>query len=191
MRALHAIALLLAGAVAGCAAAPDPTLYILASETAPPTTLNSDRRIGLSEITLPAYARQLPIASLSATNRIVQDDDHRWAAPPSEVISAALSRALERELQSAVVIRPYPRGLEPDVQLRVTFDRFLRSADGGAELNGQFLLIEGRADAVSSIQRFSITVPARGSGYEAYMRAVASAVDELSVTIASALTAPK
>ncbi len=171
-------------AAAACSPGPAPSLYFL-DTPAPGVAYDAEApRIGLAEVALPAYARKVQIASRLADQRIVQDDDHRWAAPPDEAISKALARALEATLGGPALLRPYPRGFQPDVQARVTFDRFLRGGDGAAEMAGQYLILDGDGGSVLRVARFDISEPASGDGYEGYMRAVAAGLSALGARIA-------
>ncbi len=170
--------------IGACSPGPAPSLYFLDSTLAPPRYEPGAPTIGLAEITLPAYARRQPIANRTDDHRIVLDDDHRWAVPPTEAVSGALSRALEAHLRGPVVLRPYPRGFEPDIQVRVTFDRFLRGGSGDAELVGQYIIRHEAADDAMLVRRFQITGPAARDGYDAFMRSVAEALDTLGARIA-------
>lgn len=175
--------------LAGCASSPEPKLYFLDQSIAPSQQALNNRRIGFSEITLPAYARNVQITNLSSDNMIREDDDHRWASPPAEAISVALSQSLEATTGSAVVIRPYPREVEPELQIRVTFNRFLRGANGAADMQGQYLIVLGEDDPTTMIKRFSIRIPAEGSGYAGYMKAVSMGLRTLAGYIATDIEA--
>lgn len=174
-------------ALAGCASSPEPKLYFLDQATLETPASRNTLRIGFSEIVLPAYARNVQITNLSSDNMIREDDNHRWALPPTEAISVALSQSLEASTGSAVILRPYPREIEPEVQVRVSFDRFLRGADGAADMKGQYLIIADDRDPETRIKRFSLRVPAMGNGYAGYMRAVSAGLDALAGEIAKDL----
>ncbi len=181
-------ALLLASlALAGCGGGPPPTLYLL--DARPPTAEPSREagRIGLAEISLPAYARRDTIVSRTDGGRLVQHDDHRWAQPPAEALATALSYHLETQTRSTVVLSPYPRRLDPELQVRVTFDRLLRDRDGAAELRGQYMILADRADTVALVERFDIREAASAPSYGAYMEAVNAGLERLSVLIARGL----
>lgn len=173
-----------------CAGSPDPVFYLLDHETQVSNNADAATRIALAEISLPAYARGVKIASIGPGMRLTLDDDHRWSAPPAEAISAVLSRNLEDDLGAAVVSAPYPRGLSPDLQLEIALDRFVRTTDGGAHLRGQYLVIDGPSRTVSHIERFDIAASSTGLGYDGFMGAVGDAVDRLSQEIAMAIGQP-
>ncbi|MEL6859980.1 MAG: PqiC family protein [Pseudomonadota bacterium] len=179
------IAVGLSAYTASCSSAPDPILYTLADQNLPASSITSDQIIGLSELNLPAYARNQQITTAVSPYRISEDDNHRWAAPPSEALTAALSKALESSSSSTVLQRPYPSGVRPNIRLSITFDRLLRGVDGDAEMSGQYLIqSEERA---AEIKRFSISIPSADDDYEAYMSALSRALAELGTQIAAEL----
>ena len=173
----------LAIGASGCTSTPDPVLYTLGSPSSAPAANSSKQVIGLSELSLPAYARNLQITTALSAYRVSEDDDHRWASPPSEALTAALSKALESSTGSTVLQRPYPSGVRPDIRLTITFDRLLRGEKGDAEMSGQYLI--QTQDETTEIKRFSIIVPSDGSSYEAYMAALSTGLIELGSEIAT------
>lgn len=171
--------------LASCAQTRPPELYLLEARTsaaAKPARANIDR-IGLSEVKLPAYARNKKIASQTAGNKIVQDDDNRWAEPPEEAVSRTLSQSLETQLGAAVVVGPFPRGLDPDLRVEVRFNKFLRSETGAAEMGGQYGILSGDGREVLLLQTFSITAPASAQDYGSYLNAVSAGLSQLSQQI--------
>lgn len=163
--------------VTSCSSAPDPILYTLADPALPTSAITNEQIIGLSELTLPAYARNQQITTAISPYRISEDDDHRWASPPSEALTTALSKALEKNSGSTVLQRPYPTGVRPDVRVSLTFDRLLRGADGEAIMAGQYLV--QRASRQAEVNRFSIAVPTSNDSYEAYMAALSTGLNAL------------
>jgi len=174
--------------VSSCAIlpSPEPEFYALApiagasSETA---AAHNGFLIGLSEITLPAYARNQQITTAASPVQIVEDDDHRWAVPPTEAVTNALARSIETHAGATVVQTPFPRGIEPTVRVQVSFDRLLRSRQGGAHIAGQYIVV--RDGGAVSVIRFDIDEASSGTAYAAYMAAMASALDDLSAMIAN------
>ncbi|MEM7663607.1 MAG: PqiC family protein [Pseudomonadota bacterium] len=172
-----------------CSSAPDPVLYTLADPNIPSVWATDQKVIGLSELSLPAYARNQQITTAVSTYRLSEDDDHRWASPPSEALTAALSKALESSTGNIVLQRPFPAGVRPDIRLSITFDRLLRGAEGDAQMSGQYLVQIGEQPA--QIKRFAIITPGADRSYEAYMAALSKGLMELGTQIAAQLdTAP-
>ncbi|MEL6568398.1 MAG: PqiC family protein [Pseudomonadota bacterium] len=176
----------LTASLGACASAPEPMLYTLVPQTlAESDRANSGAVIGLSEITLPSYARNQQITTASDPYRITEDDNHRWASPPSEAISEQLSAILETETGGDVLLRPYPTGVRPDLRLTISFSRLLRTSDGGADLTGQYI-ITGMDEDVH-IDRFDIRVVSNSDDYVGYMSALSEGLDRLGSEIAGQL----
>ncbi|MGF1456149.1 MAG: membrane integrity-associated transporter subunit PqiC [Alphaproteobacteria bacterium] len=176
-----AVALLL---LAGCGGGPDPDYYILGGNTANPAPISVPDRIGLAEVALPSYARKDAIATREGAHRVVRDDGHRWASPPAEMLTAALGRRLEDKTGASVIARPFPRGVDPTIQVKVAFAHLLRTEDGGVEMAGQVVVLHHGTDGPAHVERFAMTLPARGVTYEDYMASVSQGLDRLSDTIA-------
>lgn len=171
-------------ALSGCLLSrdPDPELYALAPVTGADTPTSSGPLVGLSEITLPAYARNQQITTAVTAVNLVEDDDNRWAVPPTEAVTNAIAQSLEVELSGTVVVRPYPRGVAPQVRVQVSFDRLLRSQAGGADISGQYIVV-GEGDALR-VERFALEIGSTTDGYAAYMEAMTRALEALSAQIA-------
>lgn len=171
--------------VAACSSSPDPILYTLAAPDVSAVFSEERKIIGLSELSLPAYARNSQITTALSEYRLSEDDDHRWASPPSEALTAALSKTLERSTGDIVIQSPYPSGVQPDIRVSITFDRILRGQGGRAEMSGQYFMQNGRQ--APEINRFSIVISSSDSSYEAYMAALSEGMNELSLEIAQAI----
>jgi len=169
--------------VTACSSAPDPVLYTLADRNLVSSPGLAKEVIGLSELRLPAYARNQQITTAVSPYRITEDDDHRWATPPSEALTSSLSKSLEGNTGRTVLQTPYPSSVRPDIRVTISFDRLLRGIDGDAEMGGQYLIQAPDADTI--IKRFNIAVSANGDDYEDYMAAVTEALDELGAEIAA------
>lgn len=171
--------------LAGCASGPAPSLYLLDSSDFTPSIVTSEKRVGFAEVTLPSYARQEKIVSLTSQYKVFKDDDHRWATPPSESVSSFMAWALEQDLQTVVVVRPYPQSLDPEFSVRVAFDRFLMDTDGSSILSGQFLISNDIKILV--IERFKLSTPSQSKTYEGYADAVRDGLREISLRMSSRL----
>ncbi|MEL6831059.1 MAG: PqiC family protein [Pseudomonadota bacterium] len=170
----------------GCASAPDPILYTLSMPAPQLDDTRAEGMIGLSELSLPAYARNQQITTAVNDFQIKEDDNHRWAVPPSEALTSALAQMLEQETGQSVLKRPYPNGIRPELRVSVTFDRMLRGINGQAELSGQYIVSSRTSSPL--VGSFSVYVPASDGSYDAYMAAMASGVEKLSRLIAADIT---
>ncbi|MEO1041088.1 MAG: PqiC family protein [Pseudomonadota bacterium] len=168
-----------------CAGAP-PKFYLLEGPNpqsraqAPAEHLST---IGISRVSLPAYANSEKIARIDQSRQLFKEDDHRWAEPPADGMTRVLAASLAKETGATVIIEPFPRGLDPDLRVAVHFDRFLRSPSGAAMISGQYTLEDSLGREVLAIEPFAVDVESASAGYSDYAAAVASAIDELGVTI--------
>lgn len=175
------VPIILAGAAialsAACGSSKIPNFFVLPS----PATGEAGTGviIGLESLTLPSYARQDKIVSLSADNIVLMDDDNRWAEPLEPAIAARLSRELTRCTGAPVALRPYMQGVRPEMKISISFDKFLRSENGSAEIGGQYFVSAGRLKETISVRRFEFSVPAKDKGYPAFADAVSEAVTRL------------
>ncbi|MEM1262394.1 MAG: PqiC family protein [Pseudomonadota bacterium] len=190
MKTLRNTGLLLAMiALAGCASAPNPTLYMLPAPLGDGSSATRTIAIGLAEVELPAYARSSLIASADSEHRVRLDDNHRWASPPSEALTRGLAVRLENQLQADVLVRPYPREFVPALVIEVSFDELLRSTDGAATMRGKALLVHAR-DRDVTIVRFEIhETPSGNRGYEGFMAAIGAGLTELASRISATIDA--
>ena len=180
------ILLLAAIGLAGCGSGPEPVFYTLDPPFSSVEATGIGPRISLPSVDLPAYARSSLIASADGANRIVVDDDHRWASPPSESDTLALARHLESALDATVLVQPHPRGFDAELVITVSFDRFLRSGSGAAELSGRAVIANGSAP---DVMRFSITASAEGGDYSDFMTSVDRALAEIANRVAKRVAA--
>ncbi len=142
------------------------------------------QRIGLQKVSLPDYARGEKIASLMAGSAILQDDKNRWAESPEDAIARSLAAAIGRGLSAVVLVEPYPRGLNPDLQIEVRFDRFVRDQTAGvASLSGQFIVSSGDGRQVIHIESFAGNYRLSSEGYGGYVDALKEGLAELANTI--------
>ena len=171
---------------AACASSTPPKLYSLEAPKSGMGTKSFDRIIGLSEVELPSYARNLQITTSTAPGELEEDDDHRWASPLPEMVTSSLARHIEIASGETVVVRPLPSRVRADINIQVRVDQLWRDSDGGAELNGQYVIIASNDEA--KIGRFEISVPAKSKDYSSYTRAMNAAIEELGGAIGNEMT---
>ncbi|MFK7957104.1 MAG: membrane integrity-associated transporter subunit PqiC [Lysobacterales bacterium] len=170
----------------GLAACGAPNRYLLdMTDTMGVASGQSDfQRIGLQEVTLPDYARGEKIASLQAGSTILQDDKNRWAESPEDAVARNLAAAIGKGLSAVVLVEPYPRGLDPDLQIEVRFDRFVRDQSAGvASLSGQFIVSSGDGRRVVHIASFAGNYRLASDDYAGFVEALKGGLAELANTI--------
>lgn len=182
----HASRVLLIGAVwlAGCSSGPQPILYTLGPSAGVVEAPRGALKISLPAVDLPAYARSNLIASADGPNRVLVDDNHRWASPPGESVTLALAQHLESKLDATVLVQPHPRGFAAELVIDVSFDRFLRTASGAAEVHGRAVIVRSRTESLEVV-RFTITAPTSGDGYVGFMVSMDRALAQVAALVAS------
>ncbi len=169
---------------------PNRFLLTMPVDRSIPAGQSDFRRIGLRKVTMPEYANSEKIASLEPGSVILQDEENRWAESPEDAVARHLAAGIARGLEAVVVVEPYPRGLNPGLQIEVRFDRFLRDVAGNsANLSGQFILGSGDGREVVHIDTFSYAKALPSSDYAGYVSALNEGLIELSKTISEAALA--
>lgn len=177
--------------VSACGGGPPPKLYLL---ELPATDISespsSIDALGIAQITLPGYATDERIASLSSAGVVSQFNDHRWAEEPEVAITRLLAEQLEQHGAKTVLQEPLPRDYKPDARVEVNFSRLLREKHGGASLSGQIQLLSGDGRSLLQLIAFDFAVLGESTGSREYFRAVATGVDEIAQMAIEALTTP-
>ncbi|MFK7830631.1 MAG: membrane integrity-associated transporter subunit PqiC [Congregibacter sp.] len=174
----------MAFALAGCTSAPELVRYTLPPPIYAQTPAVTAPVVMVPEVQLPSYAQDQGIATQSGASTIKIDANHRWTGYPSEMLTGALIQRLRQQGVNAWSTMSASR-LQGDYRAMVSFDSFLRSAQGAALLTGSVDLIRDKQQ-VRSI-RFDIDVPAAGYAYDAYAQAAALGVGRLAALIRDAL----
>lgn len=186
MRELRITAMLVAiSGLVSCASSPDPKLYKLPDDHSPIQTRGQIGLISLSELEMPAYARNLQITTAVSSIQLKEDDQHRWAAPPTELFTSAFAQHLEQVISEVVLVRPLPPGIRSDFAIEVEFDALFRTEAGGAYTRGQFILIG--QDKSNLTRRFEFDVASNSMRYEDYALALNEALRLLADEIAESL----
>ncbi len=185
-RALAAITCIGAVAtLAACSSSAEPNYYFLDTSAEPVSEYRSRELVGLQEVVLPTYALNEKLPTLLDNGAVTLDDDNRWTGAPEEAVALNLARQLESAIARRITASPYPIGVQPDIQIKVVFDRLIRASDGGAEIGGQFHVIDDRRRSVLATERFRYDIPATESGYAGYMLAIDTGLEQLAQTIAA------
>ena len=171
--------------LASCASSPDPNLYKLPDLHSQTPLASEAGLISLSELEMPAYARNLQITTAISATELEEDDQHRWASPPTELFTSALAQHIEHAVEGVVLVRPLPAGIRSEFVVEVELDALFRTRLGGAYVRGQFILIgPGKSNHT---QRFEFDVTSNSSSYEDYALALNGALRLLASEISIGL----
>ena len=171
-----------------CSSGPPPKLYLLepVHDLALEQTAPNVQALGLAISTLPGYAKDQRLASRDSGSMVVQSDKHRWAEAPEDAITRVLANRLREFTEATVLIEPWPRGFAPQARIEIAFDRLLREASGGAELEGQIRLIAGDGRKVLAVRTFQLvhfSVSADPANYFAAVSAGINDIARMSVSV--------
>ena len=144
--------------------------------------------IAVAEISLPAYAEALEIATLAGPGAVTLNKNALWADTPRRALTRHLVAALEARLRARVGTEPWPAFDGPGLRVEVIADRFVGAPGGTVEFAGQYIVVDNDSGRITASDRFAIAVPTGGGGYEALMAAHARAVEQLADMIAARIT---
>ncbi|MEM6558750.1 MAG: PqiC family protein [Myxococcota bacterium] len=165
----------------------NPSLYTL--QPAPLEELSSypnEIRIGVNEVRLPDYARDVRFAARQEDGSIVHLEEHRWADNPTRVVTRVLAVNLRELTARPVFGEPWPVTFEPTVFVAVDFFELDATRAGEMRFQGQFVLHKRDSDTEPHVESFEISSSVSGESFDAVMRDIAGALAELATRIAKA-----
>lgn len=183
--ALPALALLLA--LAGCAGRPD--YYLTPPPAAAARAAAPAGSVAVTEISLPAYAETVEIAALTETGAVQLAKDALWADTPRRALTRHLVASLQTRLSARISTEPWPAFESPDMRIEVFVDRMIGALDGPLQFSGQYVIASQLSGRVVAANRFAVTVPPQGPGYQGLIDAHARAIEALADEIAAAMGA--
>ncbi|MBO1113073.1 PqiC family protein [Bordetella petrii] len=185
-------ALALSAALAGCAMSPPARYYTLqpAPQAAPAAAQRVQYQIEVAPVSVPLQADQpqIMLRRHEGDGALTPLYSHRWSAPLSDEIGAALSDVLTHTLGALDVQTLQPADNAPVWRVQVDVQRFDMVSGGPARLDATWrvrpLNLKG---ARALICRATVQVPADGQDIPALVQAQQRAVTLLGQTIASAI----
>ncbi len=178
-------------ALSACGSGPPPKLYLLVppvvESDASARATNSIKALGISQVTLPSYAADERIATMSTSGVVSHIGDQRWAEEPEDAITRLLAKQLEQRGAQTVLREPWPRDYEPEARVEISFGRLLREQHGGASFSGQIQLLSADGRALLQQIPFEFAVLGESTGSREFFRAVATGVDEIASIVIEAL----
>lgn len=183
-----ALAASLALALAALGACGNETAYLLPPAPAAQRLPSPVRGIGLADVSLPAYASDVEIASLVGPETIKLHKSALWADDPTRAVTRHLAAALEARLATHVVTDPWPGYESPGLRIEVAVDRMVGAPSGGVELSGQYVMLDPESGRITASDRFAITVPPQGEGFPGLMAGEARAIEALADQLTARIT---
>lgn len=140
--------------------------------------------VSVADISLPAYADALEIASLQPAGEVRLAKASLWADTPRRALTLHLVSALQDRLTGPVGTEPWPGFEGAGLRVAVTVERMIGAPGGPLDFSGQFVIVTAGGE-VRAADRFAITVPSQGPGYAGLMADHARAIDLLADRIAA------
>ena len=192
MRTLTSLRWLALGAgalLAGCAAGPQPSLYVLDFPIqAELAGIERGITVGVGPIELPQYLDRPQIVSRASPNQLETSEDHVWAEPLKTGVARVLVVAIGRRLDTnRVYIVPRRIRTELDYRVEIDIGRFDGAIGQGATLAARWSLFRGDGANPSLTQVSVIDEPVRGGGYPELVAAHTRAAERLGMDIAAVI----
>lgn len=186
-------ALAVAVALAGCAS-PASRFYVLAATAVPEAGSSVPSEVvAIDSVAIPAAVDRPQFVVHLASNRVLIDEFHRWAAP----LSASIARTLAEDLAvllgtSRVVSGPLAASFDPAYRVSVDIQRFESIRGQGVVLDAVWVVRRTAAGGAATSGRSTLREAAtagEGGDYEALAAAHSRALAGLSRDIAAAIRA--
>ncbi len=174
-----------------CTSAPPTTFYVLETQSAAPVQVANETKktvIGIGPVTIPALLERRQIITRTDLNTVNIAEFHQWAAPLRETITQVLTQNLA-SLQSQQIIRAYPWSAYGPVNYRVNIDidRFDTQPGQSVNLEARWAIMDEKTHSIVTNQQTHIKKPLADTSYPATVRALSSALAELSQALSVAL----
>ncbi len=163
-----------------------PDYYLLPAPQAQPARLASPvSTVSVAEISLPAYAEAIEIATETAPGTLKLDGSASWADTPRRSLTRHLIAALEARLTAKVAAEPWPGFDRPGLSVEVTVDRLIGGPETPLVFSGQYVIVAPDSGRIFASERFAISVPAQNAGFTGLAAAHALAIERLADDIAA------
>jgi uncharacterized lipoprotein YmbA len=166
----------------------NPDYYLLPPPQSVTRVAAPTSSIAVAEISLPAYAEAVEIATLVGPGAVTLNKNALWADTPRRALTRHLVAALEARLRTRVGTEPWPAFEGPGLRIEVIADRFVGAPGGVVEFAGQFIVVGSDSGSIVASDRFAIAVATQGDGYAALMDAHARAIEQLADVITARIT---
>ncbi|WP_424931557.1 PqiC family protein [Amaricoccus macauensis] len=167
-----------------------PDYYLMPAQSQPAIRgAAPTRSVVVTDISLPAYAEALEIATLEDNGAVKLQGNASWGDEPRRGFTRHLAAALALRLGSQVGTDPWPAFAdEPDYRVEVTTDRLIGREGGTVDFEGQYFILRVASGSIAYSGRFDIEVPVSGPDtvdfVEAHGRAVEILADQIATRIA-------
>lgn len=142
------LTLLLALSLSHCGRSPKQNFFVLNPiQNSAKKIKNQSLRIGLESINLPEYLQKPQIALRQVPNKIIFDEENRWAEQVDKNIARVIQTDLNHLLKhNTVAASPWPGGFNPSHRLHITISRFDVSTNGDSVLLANYQLLDNNGE---------------------------------------------
>ena len=178
----------LAAALLALAACGQPSYYLLPTPQPAPTRAAPVASVVVADLSLPAYADALEVATLTGPATLELPKRSLWADTPRRAMTRHLAAALDERLSARVATEPWPGFDAPGLRVEVSVDRMIGALDGSLDFAGQYAVVSPTSGRILALDRFALVVPPQGEGFPGLMAAHSRALDLLADRIAASIT---
>ncbi|HYN39628.1 MAG TPA: PqiC family protein, partial [Rhodospirillales bacterium] len=188
-------AALLAVALNGCATAPAPGFYTLATvpptiATQPPTAMTTPSLIAVGPVTLADYLDRRPIVTRDTAFAVRIAGNDYWAAPLQDMVPRVLVADLATRLPGDRIDNfPDAAGTAGDYRIAIDISRFDVDASGLATLNARWRLYGRQSPQPLLVGDETLQRQADAAGYAGGAAALSATLGDLGDRLAQAVTA--
>lgn len=148
----------------------------------------ADLAVGVGPVKLPKLLDRPHIVTRTGQHRMAISEFHRWGDSLKEQVTGTLVENLSTLLQTPhVSAYPWERAFKPGYQLYVDIRRFDGRIGGPVVLSAVWWVIDYPHQKRLKTQRFSTTIPIEESGFDGYVAAQNSALEQMSRLMAKSL----
>lgn len=190
-----AVALLVAGVLAGCVSlkrTPEARFFVLRPVAELPASPASNAAglgiVGVLPVSLPGFLERPQLVAWSAAGEVHVDEFLRWAEPLDASVQRVLADDLETLLASHRVIRsPWARSTTVQCRVRAELVRFGLQPGGEIALSGRFIVLPAQSERPLLSRDVELRRdPGRADSGRA-VEAMSSLVADLAAAIAKAI----
>ncbi len=186
------VLLLVSALLAGCSSSPETTssMYLLpqtGAQTLSSPASSAHPLLVVRPVELASYLNNSGIVYRTSESQVVQAKNNLWAQSISEQITQRVINDLRQKQNHYWPVKVHSL-LEQsgELKLQLNLNRFNGNYQGNAELEGEWMLIDGNGKVKRRAQ-VKILMPLQDEGYDALVNALSSGLNNLTNNIAQQL----
>lgn len=152
------------------------------------SNIHFKRTIGIGPVKIPEYLRRPQIVRQKNNNVLEINEFHRWGDSLDAQISGVLVENLSSLLNTPNVgAYPWKKPFAPSLQISIDFRHFEGNASQSASVEAVWWVLDTKNDKILLIKKSLFKEPTGTENYEAYVKALNTALEKLSQEIARGL----